>query len=79
MRGGDRDISTSEGQRPGQSTAVLRSVDDVYIKDARTVRPYRLGEYTTMQGEILWILLINMWRFAWALEDGGFYVEIIDI
>ena len=51
-----RDISTSEGQRPGQSTAVLRSVDDIYITDARTVRPYRLGEYTTVQGEIQWIL-----------------------
>ena len=32
----DRDISTSEGQRPGLSTAVLRSVNDVYIKDAPT-------------------------------------------
>ena len=52
----DRDISTSEGQRPGLSTAVLRSVNDVYIKDARTVRPYRLGEYTTVQGENLWNL-----------------------
>lgn len=25
------------------------------------------------------ILLINTWRFAWELEIGGFYVEIIDI
>lgn len=52
----DRDISISEGQRSGQSTAVLRSVDDVYIKDARAVCPYRLGEYTTMQDKNLWNL-----------------------
>lgn len=28
------------------------------------LRPYRLGEYTAVQGEILWNLLINTWRFA---------------
>ena len=50
-----------------------------FILRTPTVRPYRLGEYTTVQGEILWNLLINTWRFAWRLEDGGFYVEIIDI
>ena len=31
----------------------MRSVDDIYVKDARTGRPYWLGEYTTVQGENL--------------------------
>ena len=52
----------------------MRSVDDIYITDARTVRPYKLGEYTTVQGEIL-CHLFNL------VDNGdcGFYVEIIDI
>lgn len=66
----EREISTSEGQRPGQSTAVLRSVDDIYIKDARTVRPYRLGEYTAVQGENL----CHLFNLVDKLIRGGWRV-----
>ena len=69
----DRDISTSEGQRPGQSTAFLRSVDDIYIKDA----PYvRTGWVNT---RLCRVRFCGICLILLIMEIGGFYVEIIDI